>query len=43
VLVTLQVGQVALLVERSALETERVHDVVDLDSRVLEGLLGLLS
>jgi len=40
---TLEVGQVALLVERSALETERVDNVVDLDGRVLQGLLGLLS
>jgi hypothetical protein len=41
--VPLQVGEIRLLVERSALKTERVDDVVDLDFRVLEGLLGLLG
>lgn len=42
-IVTLEVGEVALLVERSALETERADDVVDLDDGVIEGLLSLLS
>lgn len=40
---TLEVGQVALLVEAGGLETERVDDVVDLDLGILETLLGLLS
>lgn len=40
---TLEVGQVALLVEGGGLETERVDDVVDLDGGVLKTLIGLLS
>lgn len=36
---TLEVGQVALLVERGALETEGVDNVVDLDSLVLGSLI----
>lgn len=40
---TLKVGEVGLLVERGRLETERVDDVVDLSSTVVEGLLGLLG
>lgn len=41
--VALEVDEVALLVERSGLETEGVDNVVDLDVGVLEGLLGLFS
>jgi hypothetical protein len=40
---TLEVGEVALLVEAGGLETERVDDVVDLDLGILKTLLGLLS
>lgn len=40
---TLEVGQVALLVEAGGLETERVDDVVDLDLGILNTLVGLLS
>lgn len=39
----LEVGKVALLVERGGLETERVNNVVDLLSTLLERLLGFLS
>lgn len=42
-LCTLEVGEVALLVERGLLETERADDVVDLDDLVLEILGGLLG
>ena len=42
-LCTLEVGEVALLVERGLLETERADDVVDLDDLVLEILSGLLG
>jgi hypothetical protein len=41
--VALKVGEVGLLVERGALKTERVDDVVDLDGTILELLLGLLG
>ncbi len=40
---TLEVGKVGLLVERGALQTERVDDVVDLLLGVLQGLIGLLG
>lgn len=40
---TLEVSEVALLVERGALETERVDNIVDLDSSVLNTLISLLS
>lgn len=40
---TLEVGQVALLVEAGGLETERVDDVVDLDLGILNALVGLLG
>lgn len=40
---TLQVGEVALLVELCALETEGVDNVVDLDGGVLKSLLTLLG
>lgn len=40
---TLEVSQVALLVEAGGLETERVDDVVDLDLGILKTLVGLLS
>lgn len=40
---TLEVGEVALLVELGALETEGVDNVVDLDGSILELLLLLLS
>jgi len=40
---TLEVGKIRLLIERSALEAERVNDVVHLDGLVLNTLLGLLS
>lgn len=43
VLRTLEVGQVALLVELGGLETERVDDVVDLDLGVLNTLISLLG
>lgn len=36
-------AEVGLLVELSGLETERVHDVVDLDSTILDALVGFLS
>lgn len=42
-LCTLEVGEVALLVERGLLETERADDVVDLDDLVLEIFSGLLG
>lgn len=42
-LLTLEVGEEALLVERGALETERVDDVVDLDGLVIKILGGLLG
>lgn len=42
-LLTLKVGQVALLVEAGGLKTERVNDVVDLDLGILKTLFGLLS
>merc|ERR1712032_830555 len=41
--VTLEVGEVGLLVERSALETERVDNVVDLLGTIGHGLLHLLG
>jgi hypothetical protein len=40
---TLEVGEVALLVEAGGLKTERVDNVVDLDFGILNALLGLLS
>ena len=40
---TLEVGEVALLVERGALETERVDDIVDLGDLVIEILSSLLG
>lgn len=40
---TLEVGQVTLLVERGALETERSNDVVDLDLGVVKLLSTLLG
>lgn len=40
---TLEISKVALLVERGALEAERVDNVVDLDGSVIKGLVGLLS
>ncbi len=40
---TLEVGEVALLVEGGGLQAEGVDDVVDLGDLVLEGLLGLLG
>jgi hypothetical protein len=43
VILTLEIGQVPLLIERRRLETERVHNVVDLDGLVLDALLGLLG
>lgn len=43
VLFTLEVGQVALLVEAGGLKTERVDNVVDLDIGILNTLVGLLS
>lgn len=42
-MLTLEVGQVALLVEAGGLETERVDNVVDLDLGILNTLVGLLS
>lgn len=40
---TLEICKVSLLVETGALQTERVDNVVDLDSRVVEGLLSLFG
>jgi hypothetical protein len=40
---TLEVGKVALLVEGSGLEAERVNNVVDLDGGIINTLLGLLG
>lgn len=40
---TLEVGQVTLLVERGALETERMGDVVDLDLGVVKLLSSVLG
>jgi hypothetical protein len=40
---TLQVGEIPLLVEGRLLQTERVDDVVDLNGLVLKSLLGLLG
>lgn len=40
---TLEVGEIALLVELGGLKTERVDDVVDLDLGVLKTLLSLLG
>jgi hypothetical protein len=42
-LCTLEVGEVALLVERGLLETERADDVVDLGDLVIEILGSLLG
>jgi hypothetical protein len=42
-LLTLEVGEEALLVESGALETERVDDVVDLDDLVINILGSLLG
>jgi hypothetical protein len=42
-LLTLEVGEEALLVERGALETERADDVVDLDNLVINILGSLLG
>jgi len=42
-LFTLQIGEVRLLVEAGALETEGVHHVVDFDISVLDTLLSLLG
>lgn len=36
-------AEVGLLVELGRLETEGVHDVVDLDGTILKTLLGFLS
>jgi hypothetical protein len=40
---TLEMAEVGLLVELGRLETEGVHDVVDLDGTILETLIGFLS
>jgi hypothetical protein len=40
---TLEVRQVRLLIERGALEPERVDNIVDLDRCVLNALLSLLG
>jgi hypothetical protein len=40
---TLKMAEVSLLVKLGGLETERVDNVVDLDSSVLNTLLGLLG
>lgn len=40
---TLEVAEVALLVERGRGETEGVNNVVDLDGRVLNSLISLLG
>jgi hypothetical protein len=42
-LLTLEVGEVALLVESGALETERADDVVDLGDLVIKILGSLLG
>lgn len=40
---TLEVGKICLLVERGLVETERVDNVVDLLSTILDTLLSFLS
>lgn len=41
--ITLEMAKIRLLVELGGLKTERVDNVVDLDSSILNALLSLLS